>query len=229
MSTHSSHITTGYQHDEKCIHCGAESPKSGHRLGLLSKLCPNIPKIYGYICHSGGCPGADITWENESKRYGITTIAYSFLNHIHEGLHPKILNQNELAEGYEQVKLASVRLNMKTDFLPMYTKNLLARNWFQVKNADAVFAIGKMKNPFMVDGGTGWTVQMAILNKKPVFVFEQNMSLWHQYDFENDIFSPYKDVPILTPNFAGIGTRDINENGIAAIKEILKINNEKTI
>jgi hypothetical protein len=35
--------------------------------------------------------------------------------------------------------------------------NLLSRNYAQVKNADAIFAVGHLKNG-IVDGGTGWAV-----------------------------------------------------------------------
>ena len=26
-------------------------------------------KMNNFVCHSGGCPGADITWENEGLKY----------------------------------------------------------------------------------------------------------------------------------------------------------------
>jgi hypothetical protein len=35
--------------------------------------------------------------------------------------------------------------------------NLLSRNYAQVKNADAIFAVGQLNNG-IVDGGTGWAV-----------------------------------------------------------------------
>lgn len=42
----------------------------------------------------------------------------------------------------------------------------------QVKNSDAVFAIGHLVRG-IVDGGTGWAVQMAIDDGKPVYVYDQ--------------------------------------------------------
>jgi len=35
--------------------------------------------------------------------------------------------------------------------------SLLSRNYQQVRNSDAIFAIGTLKNG-IVDGGTGWAV-----------------------------------------------------------------------
>jgi len=63
-----------------------------------------------YICHSGGCSGSDMVWENEGNKYGVFTIAYSFYNHKQEGWNRKILSGEELKEGFEHVKIASVGL-----------------------------------------------------------------------------------------------------------------------
>ena len=176
-----------------------------------------------YICHSGGCPGSDMEWENEGNKYGVTTIAYSFHNHVQEGKNPKILTVNELAEGWTHVKLADRTLKKNVESLDSpYMKNLLCRNWFQVKNADAVFAIGKLIDRHTVDGGTGWAVQMAVDSDKPVFLFLQDSmgGGWFRYMPIVGFEWNRGDVPVLTENFAGIGTRAINEYGKEAIRKV---------
>lgn len=179
-----------------------------------------------YTCHSGGAIGADITWENVCKKHNIQTLSYSFKNHNQKGSNPIILTDAQLNEGFEQVKIASLNLNRNINNISSYTKNLLSRNWFQVKNSESIYAIGTMKNN-QVDGGTGWAVQMAINSLKPAFVFEQSENLWYNYSYDKKVFIPMYDIiPTLTEEFAGIGTREINENGIIAIKNILKKANE---
>ena len=124
-----------------------------------------------YICHSGGCPGSDMTWENEGNKYGIKTIAYSFFNHVQEGENQKILNWKELEEGAEHVLVAELTLKRNLQNLnSAYVLNLLCRNWFQVKNSEAIFAIGTFVDlkQNIVNGGTGWAVQMGIDNNKDV-------------------------------------------------------------
>lgn len=177
-----------------------------------------------YICHSGGCPGSDIVWENEGNKYGVTTIAYSFHNHVQEGKNRKILTVDELNEGFENVKIASVGLKRNPNCQYPYVKNLISRNWFQVKNSDTIFAIGKFINTKLVKGGTGWAVQMSIDNKKETFVFNQDNNKWNKYNYVIGEFEVINYIPVLTENFAGIGTREINQNGINAIKEIYKHN-----
>ena len=114
----------------------------------------------------------------------------------------------------------------------------LVRNWAQVKHADAIFAIGTIVKPGervfpdikndtrvataeTVTGGTGYTVGMAILHNKPVYVFDQKQEKWFSYDKNTDTFVEIA-APTLTPNFAGIGTRNINDAGKKAIDDIFK-------
>lgn len=176
-----------------------------------------------YICHSGGCPGSDMEWERQGEQYGVKTIAYSFHNHVQEGKNPKILTVDELAEGWVHVKLADRALKKDVENLDSpYMRNLLCRNWFQVKNAEAVFAIGKLIDRHTVDGGTGWAVQMAVDSDKPVFLFLQDAmgGGWFRYMPVVGFESCRGDVPVLTENFAGIGTRAINQYGKMAIGQV---------
>ena len=57
-----------------------------------------------YTNHSGGCDGADICWENEGLKYGVESVGYSFHNHKQYSYNRKILNQDELREGYHDTR-----------------------------------------------------------------------------------------------------------------------------
>jgi hypothetical protein len=177
-----------------------------------------------YTCNSGGSPGADIEWENEGNKYGVKTVAFSFYNHSQLSSNQHVLTLDELKEGFDNVLIANKVLNRNPQgIMYPYVKNLLSRNWFQVKNSDVIFAIGKlMKNRRLVDGGTGWAVQMSIDNKKETYVFDQNTNTWNKFNYETNVFDQIDYIPKLTEKFAGIGTRDISEAGKAAIKEVYK-------
>jgi hypothetical protein len=176
------------------------------------------------VCHSGGCPGADMTWETVGEAYGVKTISYSFEGHTQYGKNRKILTPDELVEGFEMVIRANATVKRYPQGQPTYVKNLLARNWFQVKNSEAIFAIGKFDKTAQVAGGTGWAVQMAIDEKKPVFVFEQPNKTWFFFSYEHNMFWPHQNSPKLTENFAGIGTREITDDGIQAVMDIFTLN-----
>jgi hypothetical protein len=145
-----------------------------------------------YINHSGGCSGSDMEWENRCLSYGIKTVAYSFPGHTQYGANPKILTESELEEGWQQVLLCEKPIKRplyKIKYTP-YVRNLLCRNWFQVKNADSIYAIGRLVkgNNKLVDGGTGWAVQMAINHQKPVYLFEQTLDRWMIYYYPENVF-----------------------------------------
>jgi len=174
-----------------------------------------------YTCHSGGCPGADMEWEREGEKYGVKTIAYSFHGHVQEGKNPFVLMGKELDEGWKHVLIADKTLKRNVESLSStYARSLLARNWFQVKNSDGIFAIAKSMTSTTVEGGTGWAVQMAVDSGKFVYVFDQQSGRWSWYHPSDHVFTYTDKIPILTENFAGIGTRDINEKGKEAIKKI---------
>ncbi len=171
-----------------------------------------------YINYSGGAKGADTIWETYGEKYGVSTIAFSFISHNTDSKHFIILTEKELEESDSYYRKASRLLKRKYPSNNIYVNNLLRRNWFQVKNADTIFAIGELIDN-IVNGGTGWAVAMATIVNKPIYLFEQNKNIWMKYVYEIKEFRECKE-PILTKKFAGIGTRKINNNGIKAIQTI---------
>ena len=76
----------------------------------------------------------------------------------------------------------------------------------------------------VVDGGTGYAVQMAIDNQKTVYVFDQDKDKWFRWSYTSLSFRELKGTPVITTeNFAGIGTREIKPNGILAIQEVYNL------
>ena len=184
-----------------------------------------------YENHSGGAKGSDSYWGEVGELYGVTS------NHYYDG--EKTLNGNrqiseeDRIEGQQKATEAARQMYG----LRGEVKNpLLIRDWAQVKYADAVYAIGTIIQPGdkindkpddsrtamipQVKSGTGYAVQMAVIEGKPVFVFDQEKNQWFTYEPKGRQFVPIGYVPRLTPNFAGIGTRELNDNGIKAIEDV---------
>ena len=168
-----------------------------------------------YTLHSGGAIGADITFEEIGREFGLVNF-----NHYWYGKknpHSKFddeISVEDFEEGVEMVHKANTILKRKGFERYM---NLLARNWCQVKYSDAIYAISTIKNG-KVSGGTGWACAMAIIEDKELYVFDQNKNQWY---FWNNKFEPCV-TPKLTKNFAGIGTRELNKNGVDAIRNLYK-------
>lgn len=190
------------------------------------------------VCHSGGAEGSDTIWEIESAKYGTKTKAYSYKTAYHGSSNKVEISEEEFEEGVEMINKANTTL--KRYGINKYI-NLLARNWSQVKHSEQLFAIGKIvpagkkgskyynrSNYDIVEGGTGYAVQMSIDCGKPTFVFDINKDEWYTWSSASKCFIKCKEYPVITKlNFAGIGTRNITENGIKAIKELLKLTHYK--
>jgi nucleoside 2-deoxyribosyltransferase len=174
-------------------------------------------------CNSGGAIGSDTIFENECQKYGIKVNAFSYKTDYHNSTNKAEITDEDFAEGVEQIKKANRIL--KRVNIDKYI-NLLARNWSQVKYSQQIFAIGKIVDfdKGIIDGGTGWAVGMAISNKKDTYVYDQILKSWHRYSYIVNKFIKINNIPKIIGNFAGIGTRKINEFGEKAIKELLKSN-----
>lgn len=163
-----------------------------------------------YIQHSGGAVGADYEWARQGAPFGVVSRHYWYGRRTPYG--NVEISKADYDEGCRHVLLANRRLHRH----PERHMNLLARNWCQVKYSDAVFAIGQLDRG-VVEGGTGWAVQMAIDVRKPVWLFDQEWEEWFTY---RDGVWGSCDVPVLTHDFAGIGSRQITLAGIRAIADV---------
>ena len=174
-----------------------------------------------HTCFSGGAKGSDSVFEFESLKKNFNVVSFSFEGHDTTSSNRYILTPKQLKIGFEHIKIANKRLNRNINNLKPYIKNLISRDWYQVKYSDAIFAVGYIDHNNNVKGGTGYAIACAIDNLKPIFLFEQSFNYWYYYDYDINRFEIYENkIPILTKKFAGIGTRDININGINAIKNL---------
>jgi hypothetical protein len=183
------------------------------------------------VCHSGGAVGSDTYWETIGEEFGVKTMAYSYKTNYHQSKNKVEISDEDYKEGIEEINKANKWLNRYGIHKYM---NLLARNWAQVKYSDQVFAIGHIvrvgeKNPKgyynkgkydMVDGGTGYAVQCAINHGKEIHVYDQIRKKWFRWSYSSLRYIECQSPKISYQNFAGIGTREINPDGILAIREV---------
>ena len=172
-----------------------------------------------YTNHSGGAIGADSAWDTIGREFGV-------VNHNHYYYGSKTpkgnieLTKDELNEGIAEMTKAAAVLGKNPQ--KASTVNLLARNWFQVKNSDQVVAIAPIANNMkFVEGGTGWAVAMAQANNKETHVFNLNDNSWYTWNGTEFVAS---EIPVLSKNFAGIGSRQDNgkmtEESLQAIYDV---------
>ena len=169
-----------------------------------------------YVLHSGGAKGADSKWGDIGRNFGLKDERHYYVRGEETPKGNTPLTKSEVREADVHLQKANETLKRTFPARNEKTNNLLRRNWWQVKNADEVFAVSTITNN-KVDGGTGWAVHMGIDNNKPVHVFDQAKKNWFTWDGKKFV---QEETPTLTKNFAGIGSRNINEAGKEAIRDV---------
>lgn len=231
----------------------SETPSEGSQENAVGKAGE------GYVLHSGGADGSDIAWSTIAKDLNLNITS----NHYYIGKKGSKnapngnikLDASFINEAMPHIQGAAkvIGKNVPTS---SFVKQLIARNWMQVKGSDGIFAIsnGWFKNRVqeVVDGGTGWAVQMAINeaekaeeqetgSSKPIYVFDTPTNTWYKFNVSNYTanitgrwFEPIDYIPTLTKNFAGIGSRfekngyKLPDNAKKAIEAVYKTTFNKT-
>jgi hypothetical protein len=146
---------------------------------------PMLAKLADNVCLSGGASGADVTWGNAAASVGHQVVHWSFKGHkSHDPDNTYILTDDELHEADDFLKEANLTLKRRLNFKKRFIK-LLQRNWFQVKYADSVYAVGTLNENAViydprvgndatyhlthdrvdrlgVNGGTAWACQLYL-------------------------------------------------------------------
>lgn len=173
-------------------------------------------------CYSGGAKGSDKFFGDKTTKIG------GLVNHYYidgyktpYGNSPKVLDK-ESTKTIDSLLSSANKYYLHRTYptSSSYVNSLLRRNYFQVNNTDAVYAISSFDGTGKVKGGTAWAVYMAILLNVPeIFVFDQYFDRWFMWDNEKFI----KADPVqMKSNFTGIGSRNLTNNGKEAITDLFK-------
>lgn len=202
---------------------------------LYSPINRDQESTINFTNHSGGALGSDTVWDKIGREFGVNNHRHYYAGNITPNGNTEVTIEDYEEGRYESARAA--KRNFGYEYATMKDGRLI-RNWSQVKYAESVFAIGKIvqagESLFpkqlndtrraleqSVTGGTGYAVGMAKNHKKPIFVFDQDRNSWFSWNYSSENFDPC-EVPVLTRNFAGIGTREIRDNGISAIREVYR-------
>lgn len=168
---------------------------------------------------SGGAHGAEAAFGEAAERWGMREVNFTFAGHVQarsRGAHP--LSEQELVAG--DVSLAYVSRRLRRGYGEgTMIRRVLQSLWHQVSSAQLVFVIGAIQEDGTVTGGTGWSVELARMWNKRLWVFDQEKDGWFRWNGEDWVAGlPTIDAPTI----CGTGTRYLAENGRAAIVELME-------
>lgn len=159
--------------------------------------------------HSGGAYGVDTFGH-------ITGYWHGFYNHNHyrpagnEKLSQKlrILMASAVIIDLDEAR-TEVNKILNTNYKNNLFDNLKVRNYFQVKFSDAVYCFSRKISDNEISGGTNTAFQLAIKMGKTAYVFDIDSMQWFIYNEEVKSLCELSETPVLTFDYAIIGTRDI--------------------
>lgn len=169
------------------------------------------------VCLSGGADGADLLWGSIAAALGHQVVHLSFARHRSKA-DPKtllVVLQDDLDAAIPHLDLANRTLRRRVPRTG-YVSNLLKRNYYQVVDSDALYAITGLDTFGIPSGGTAWAIQMFLdMGKRPAYVLDTVTMAWHERT--GDMWERM-EAPPPEPSgmWTGVGTRFLPE-GIAEL------------
>lgn len=172
------------------------------------------PEAAGCTLYSGGAAGAEAAFGEAAEHHGVREVNFTFDGHAQarkRGAHP--LTARELAEG--DVSLAYVSRRLRRGYSESASiRRVLQSLWHQVRNAQVVYVVGTIQEDGTVTGGTGWSVELARMWNKRLWVFDQDKEQWFRWAGDEWFAAePVIDAAAI----CGTGTRQLSGPGRAAI------------
>lgn len=194
---------------------------------------------------SGGARGADALWfENLLQGCEAQDIPVHFTIMSFQGHKPALSLQRKQKAHVcvmtpKQAELAKVALQdcnliLKRNVtrLSPYSRSLLLRNMLIAQSASVLFCVGKLQSG-KVQGGSAWATTAATRGKNgkhnAVFFFDMNSAQWKEWSFTTNAWQPTAiDEAVQRhccedTSIAVIGSRDLTEDGITAIRHVSKV------
>ena len=191
---------------------------------------------------SDDAKGANTIFKKLAKKNGHNTLIYkasdidpSTYKNYDEYL--KYLNNNYLNDHRSSPSAVGATANRKYPTQNEYVNNLLRRDVKVGLEADVLYAITWLdeKESSFIHGGTAWSCYTFIdkhIRKGeeliPAYIFDQIVKKWYQIQYDKSSNNIKFEVINFPPKingldgikYAGIGTREINDDGIKEIEKL---------
>lgn len=192
------------------------------------------------VCVSGGAIGSDTLFGVLAEKHGHMVVHAAFRGHTHTS----DVGRNIMNVPDDKLQLVDQLVDQAAKILgkrsiwnsSSYVINLIRRNAYQIMYTGSIYAIGELDyTGTMVQGGTGWAVEMyKILCQRKgiapqIFVLDKHTLQW--YSFVYGSFYPMDESEIPTPTgiYTGIGTRKLPRRAAVKMHNFYKERNNETV
>jgi hypothetical protein len=171
------------------------------------------------VLYSGGHRGTEAEFGRHAERWGLGEVTISYEGHAMErDRNVRTLSDAELREGDVSMEIVSRHMS-RTYHGADRIRRVIQSMFHVVVPAYHVFAVGWIQPDGTVKGGTGWGVELAKFFNRAVSVFDQGRNGW--FTWAEGHWEP--DTPVIPEQpFAATGTRELSDEGRAAIEELFE-------
>lgn len=180
---------------------------------------PNSPDPADATLYSGGANGAESAFGEAAEAWGVAEVNFTFDGHRQVRARGRYeLSPRELAAGDVSLVYVSRRLN-RTYSEGTLIRKVLQSLWHMVSRSQQIFVIGSIQEDGTVVGGTGWSVELARMWNKSLWVFDQDKDGWYRWDGAEWV----QGTPVIEAfHFTGTGTRYLEDNAKQAVRELFE-------
>ena len=124
--------------------------------------------------YSGGAKGTEAAFGAAAERMGVHEVNFTFDGHRQSRESGRyLLSPRELAAGDVSLVYVSRRLNRTYNAEGGVIRKVLQTLWHMVSRSQQVFVVGMIQDDGTVIGGTGWSVELARIWNKDLWVYDQ--------------------------------------------------------
>jgi AAA domain len=187
----------------------ARASDAGGRAPVVARDC---------TLFSGGAAGAEAAFGEAAERHGVHETNLTFDGHLQARTQGRYeLTATELSMGDVSLSYVSRRLNRTYNDQGGLIRGVLQTLWHMVSRSQQVFVIGRIQEDGTVVGGTGWSVELARMWSRDLWVFDQEKLGWYRWEDGSWVLGTPR---ITTTHICGTGTRYLEESGRRAIEEL---------
>ena len=178
-----------------------------------------VPRAADCTLYSGGANGSEAAFGEAAERWGLQEVNFTFEGHKQVRSRGRyVLSERELAAGDVSLRYVSKRLS-RTYSEGTLIRKVLQTLWHMVSRSQQVFVIGQIQEDGTVVGGTGWSVELARMWNKSLWVFDQDLGRWFRWDGEEWV----PGIPVIeASHVTGTGTRYLDAKGREAIEDLFR-------
>ncbi len=168
--------------------------------------------------YSGGAKGAEAAFGETATRHGLHEVNFTFAGHLQQRTAGQyVLSPGELASGDVSLSYVSKRLHRTYDDQGGLIRGVLQTLWHMVSRSQQVFVVGRIQDDGTVVGGTGWSVELARMWNRDLWVYDQEATGWYHWQGDQWVGGTPQ---VAALHVTGTGTRYLNDDGRAAIEAL---------